>query len=622
MTKRRDVLKLGLAAGGAGLAATAGASERNIAIPQSGLVFPDGFTPSHIGRPSPQATPFKDPLFRMPVARPVPENLMNAFPAPPDPAAHQRYDEFKPQRFYFERMREFKWRYHSDQPYQKGSWSWGLTNGPGSAPSVPGPTYHARYGEPVLVRRFNQLPPVGQGRVPFGAPSPTIHLHNGHTASESDGIPTNFFNPGEYWDYHYGNLPAGMDHVHEIMNTLWYHDHRLDFTAPNVYAGFSGFYLLFDELDSNNENDPNPDAFRLPSGEYDVPMILHDVQFDENGQAVFDFFTNGPPMPTPTEFDEVENPGNQSQVPLLRRYKGSPNFTLFGMLGDRYTVNRIIQPYLKVEARKYRFRFLNGGPSRLYNLSIRKGQNAASEAVKFYVITNDGNMLEEPLEMTEFPLWVANRVDVIIDFSQFAPGEHLYLINDLGIRDDGAGPDGTRTEGSPVMRYDVVPATGADNSRLPDFLRPLPPIDLSEVRVKRKWVFDYDNGLWTVNGRLMDPNRIDARIESGSAEIWTIRNGGNSWAHPVHTHFEEFQLLEKNGIPIKSGEFLRSRKDMIELGPNDEYTFFGRWRDFKGIHVMHCHNVVHEDHEMMIQWQMVEPGQGDAQNGEEYVHEG
>lgn len=622
MTKRRDVLKLGLAAGGMGLAAKAAASERNIAIPQSGLVFPDGFTPSHVGQPSPPATPFKDPLFRMPVAKPVPEAMLNDRPAPPDPLAHQRYDEFRPQKFYMTRIREFKWRYHSDQPYQKGSWSWGFTDGAGSSPSVPGPTYHARYGEPVLVRRFNDLPPVGTGKVPFALPSVTIHLHNGHQASESDGIPTNFFNSGEYWDYHYPNFPAGFDYEHEIMSTLWYHDHRLDFTAPNVYAGLSGFYLLFDELDSNNENDPNPNAFRLPSGKYDIPLILHDVQFDQFGQAVFDFFTNGPPQPVAADLPELQYPGNQSQIPLLRRYKGAPNFTLFGMLGDQYTVNRIIQPHLKVEARKYRFRILNGGPSRLYTLSLRAGHDDDHPGCKFYVLSNDGNMLEEPLEMRSFPLWVANRVDVVVDFSAFNPGDQIYLVNTMGMREDGAGPSGKLLDGDLVMRFDVVPRKGPDNSRIPDFMRKLPPIDLSEVRVKRTWVFDYDNGLWTVNGRLMDPNRVDAKIEKGSAEIWTIRNGGNSWAHPVHTHFEEFQILEVNGKPVKPGDFLRSRKDIIELGPNVEVTFFGRWRDFEGIHVMHCHNVVHEDHEMMIQWQMVEPGMGDSQNGEEYVHEG
>ncbi len=617
MTNRRDVLKFGVAAGAVGLSAKVMGNERNIAIPQSGVVFPDGFIPSHERAPSPPSTPFKDQLFRMPVAKTVPEARLN-HPARPDPAAHQRYFEFRPKKFYMEELREFKWQYHSDGPYRNGSWSYGFTTGGGGMPFCPGPTYHAKYGEPVLVRRFNQLPPVGTGHVPFAMPSPTIHLHNGHTASESDGIPTNFFNPGEFWDYHYGNFPAGMDFEHEIMNTLWYHDHRLDFTAPNVYAGLSGFYLLFDERDSGNEKDPNPNAFRLPSGEFDIPLILHDVQFDENGQPVFDFFTNLPPQPKATDLPAIQYPGNQSADPLIRGYKGSPNFTLFGMLGDKYTVNRTIQPRLPVEKRKYRFRILNGGPSRLYNLSLRVGNDDNHPAGKFWVISNDGNLLEAPIERRSVPVWVANRVDIIVDFSGLPEGTEVFLVNNLGMRPDGAGPSGKLTDGDLVMRFDVRRLKKPDMSRIPDQLRPLPPINFSEVRVKRTWVFDYDNGLWTVNGRLMDPNRIDAKIESGSAEIWTVRNGGNGWAHPVHTHFEEFQILEVNGVPVKPGDFLRARKDILELGPNVEYKFFGRWRDFLGIHVMHCHNVVHEDHEMMIQWQMVPPGQGD---GEEYVHE-
>jgi FtsP/CotA-like multicopper oxidase with cupredoxin domain len=140
-------------------------------------------------------------------------------------------------------------------------------------------------------------------------------------------------------------------------------------------------------------------------------------------------------------------------------------------------------------------------------------------------------------------------------------------------------------------------------------MRQLPEIDMSEVRRKRLFVFDYDNGLWTVNARLMDPNRVDAKIERGSAEIWTFRNEGNAWAHPVHTHFEEFQILEVNGRPPTAIE--RARKDVVSLAPGAEVTFFGRWRDFFGKYVMHCHNVVHEDHAMMIRWDIVEPGQGD-----------
>ncbi len=592
MAKRRDILKLGVAAGGVGLVASkAGA---RMEVPDSGLVFPDGFIPSIIDRPSPPVTPFKDPLYQMPTAVPM---TPNAFHPPPDPMRHQRYHDFPPVKFYREVLAERKWRYHSDQPYQSGSWSYTM-NG-----AIPGPTYKAYYGEPIFVRRINKLPQVGKGKIPFALPSTTMHLHNGHTASESDGIPTDFMNPGEFWDHHYANFPAGFDD-REIMNTLWYHDHRLDFTAPNVYAGLSGFYLLFDEYDSNNENDPNPKAFRLPSGKYDIPMVFHDVQFDQNGQPVFDFFTNRAPQPVDAE-----------GRPTF--YKGSPNFTLFGMMGDRITVNRIIQPHLEVEDRKYRFRMLNGGPSRFYRFSLRVEHPDGTSSdhhpgCKFYVVSNDGNLLEYPIETDSLEIWVANRYDVVVDFSAFDPGDKVYLVNHLAMRRDGAGPSGVLLdEGDLVMRFDVVASVMPDNSRIPDFMRELPPIDLSEVRRERLWVFDYDNGLWTVNGKLMDANRIDAKIEQGSAEIWTIRNSGDSWSHPIHTHFEEFQILEVNGRPVKQGDLLRARKDIVELGPREEIKFFGRWRDFFGRHVMHCHNVVHEDHEMMIQWEIVPKGMGD-----------
>ena len=582
MVQRRDALTLGLAAAGTGMMSKlAGAAGP---VPQGGLIFPQTFSPSIVERPSPPATPFVAPLNVMPVARPVDAASLSP---PPDPRRHQRFNEFLPKKFYVQRIGEFRWRYHPEAPYDQGTWSWGF-NG-----ITPGETFHAWYGEPVFVRRINELPPVGLGNARFPLPSVTIHLHNAHTASESDGIPQDFFNPGEFWDHHYANFPAGND-PREIMNTLWYHDHRLDFTAPNVYAGLSGFYLLFDEKDSNNENDRSRHAFRLPSGKYDVPLILHDAQFDEQGQVVWDFFNPAP------------DPGNLTPTPL---------YTTNGMVGDRYTVNRTIQPFFQVERRKYRFRILNGGPSRLYQLALRAESGhgrKARQGEKFVVLSTDGNMLEEPLIKERIEVWVAQRHDVIVDFSNYKPGDHVYLVNHLEMREDGAGTTGRELdEGDLVMRFDVVEARRGDPSRIPDELRALPPIDLREVRKERLFVFDYDNGLWTVNGRLMDPNRVDASIEQGSAEIWTFRNAGNSWVHPIHTHFEEFQILEVNGKPIKKGDVLRSRKDVVSLGPNDEVKFYSRWRDFLGKYVMHCHNVVHEDHAMMIRWDIVPPGQGD-----------
>ncbi|MDE2150093.1 MAG: multicopper oxidase domain-containing protein [Gammaproteobacteria bacterium] len=595
MVNRRFTLKLGAAAG-------AGLLSRSVTgqiIPQSGLVFPSGYTPSWVGRPSPPVRPFVTPLFQMPIAQPVP---LSALDPPPDPARHQRYNDFLPKKFYIQNLEEIKWAYHIDPPYNQGSWVYGFDG------IQPGPTFITNYGEPLFVRRNNRLPPVGQGKVTWALPSFSIHTHNGHQASESDGFPSDFADPGQFWDHHYPSFPAGFDPT-EVMGTLWYHDHRLDFTATNVYAGFSGFFLAFDERDSNNENDKNPKAFRLPSGKYDVPLILHDISFGPNAEVLWDFVGAHP-----STSSEPGHGGYNGDAPFVES-NGTP-YTINGMIGDMFTVNRIIQPYLKVERRKYRLRLLNGGPSRNYSVAFTKD---GSTPEKVFIISNEGNLLPHPIEMDDyFDLWPANRYDIIIDFSKYQDGDYIYLTNRMEERQDGAGETGRYTTGTSggvnptnlIMRFDVVGGTVQDPSHLPDHMIDRPLIDLSEVKRERLFVFDYTNGLFTINGRLMDPNRIDAAIEQGSAEIWTLRNDGDAWSHPIHTHFEEFQIIEINGKPVPPGSINWGRKDVVQLGPGDEVKFFGRWRDFFGKFVMHCHNVVHEDHAMMIRWDIVPPGQG------------
>lgn len=581
MVPRRHVLRLGALAGGGLAAGAAGAATS----PQELLRFlcpPDG-EPSELTTASPPARPFVQELYVPPVLQPV-----AALEPPPDPRAHQLYDRFPPQKLYTLEEQELTWIYHPDPPYGGGSLSWGFNGG------TPGPILHARYGEPILVRRTNSLPPVGVSGVTFALPSTTTHLHNGHTASESDGEPQDWIDPGEFWDHHYANFPAGGD-PREKLTTLWYHDHRMDFTATNVYAGLAGFYLLFDEEDSGNENDPNPGAFRLPSGQYDVPLLLHDILFTADGAVRW-------------------NPFNTD-----------------GILGDRYTVNRKIQPFFTVERRKYRFRIINGGPSRFYQLFLSSGR-------PFVVLTGDGNFLPEPIEAESVYLSVAQRVDVVLDFSHYKTGETVRLVNRLE-QSNGKGPSGRMLDpGVPILEFRVVAATGPDPSRIPERLRPQPPVDMSLVRQHRTWTYDYDGGLWTINGKVFDPNRVDAGVEQGTAEIWTFRNGGNSWSHPVHCHFTEFIILEINGRPYRPG-FLQTeggrrdvfvdrldpadevrprigtfmggpRRDVATLLPGDEIKVYIRFQDFLGKYVMHCHNVVHEDHAMMVRWDIVEPGRG------------
>jgi len=574
--------------------------------------------------PSPKAEPFVTPLFIPPIAQSLPPG--QSLQPGPDPRAHQRYEDFLPKRFYQIREKEFRWRYHANEAYSAmgGSWSWGfegwdykngrpLFNGKfsGAGPSTPGPTYHARYGDPALVRLMNDLPPVGQANVNFALPSTTVHLHNGHTASESDGNPQDWEQPGEFWDHHYGNFPSGFD-PREKLTTLWYHDHRLDFTAANVYAGMAGFYLLFDEDDTGNEHT----GWRLPSSpEYDIPLLLQDIRFSQ-----------------------VQHANGQKEVGAVFQ-----NWNTDGMLGDMMTVNRRISPVTTVKRRKYRIRLLNGGPSRFYQLGMysakggRKWPECDLKPEIFTILTGDGNFLPEPVEAKEIYLSVAQRVDVIVDFSKFKTGDRVYILNRLE-QTNGAGPSGRLydpNEALPIVCFEIGDEA-EDASRIPDQLRPLPTINLDEVKRTRTWAFDYDGGLWTINGRVMDPNRIDAGIDQDSAEIWIFRNGGNDWSHPIHSHFTEFLILEVNGKPyrpsfIQTGdeedltliEYLGRkhkepiqlfmggpRRDVATLLPGDEIKVFMRWKDFLGKHVMHCHNVVHEDHAMMIRWDIMEPGRG------------
>lgn len=575
---------------------------------------PPGNLPDQLShQPSPIAKPFKAKLFIPPV---IDAKGIDALVPAADPRAHQLWGEtlygkwdLTPKKSYELKQNEFLWQYHPDEPYKKGTISWGW-EGPedyknvlGDNRMTPGPTIHAKYGESIVVRQVNDLPPIQTSKASFALPSTTIHLHNGHQASESDGNPQDWIDSGEFWDHHYGNFPSGGDD-REKLTTLWYHDHRLDFTASNVYAGLSGFFLYFDERDTGNENDTSPLAWRLPSGEFDVPLIFHDVLFAEDGQVVFN------------------------------------NFYTDGWLGDQVTINRTIRPCMEVEARKYRFRVLNGGPSRFYQFALAKDAEAAkSDPIPVIVITGDGNFLTEPLVTKNLLMSVAQRYDVIIDFSHYEVGEEIILWNVLE-QTNGKGPSGRiLEEPDGVLKFIVKKLEAPDNSQVPGYFRDLPDVheDISKLP-HRVWDFDYDGGLWTINGLVMDPNRIDAGIVKNSAEIWTFRNTGNDWSHPVHCHFTEFIILEVNGKPYyhrdKSGKtdlimqtrvdgknvfvnadgqekepldvFLGGpRRDVATILPGDEMKVLIRFMDFEGRHVMHCHNVVHEDHAMMIRWDIL-----------------
>ena len=493
--------------------------------------------------------------------------------APYEDLSHQAWGkagplgDIPPQNFYELRERQFNHVWHSDLPAgTSGQPAWGFDG------LLPGPMFRSHYGSADLVRIHNDLPATNLG---FGINQTSTHLHNMHTPAESDGNPLLVNYSGHYYDHHYPNLYAGVKALgglgdpNEALGTSWYHDHKLDFTAQNIYAGLFGMKCIYDapgiyaDSTMGDYGDPNEaTGWRLPCGnnyEFDVGLVFHDRQFDTNG---VDFF----PL---TCFD--------------------------GAIGDKVSVNGKIQPYFPVKRRKYRFRMLNIGPSRFYNWFLSNGK-------PFVVIANDGNLLPKPVRVKNFAQSPAERYDVIVDFSEFAPGTEIVLFN-YAEQTDGRRPTGKLLKKPmQVLKFIVTSDAVVDNSIIPTTLRPLPLMD-QPVSNNRTWVFKRNGGEWTINGNSFDRNTISATIQEGSAEKWALVNGGGGWAHPIHTHFEEARILSMKGRGIE--EIEKGRKDVIRLEKDNAAEIYIRFRDFKGVYPVHCHNTVHEDHAMMLLFKVV-----------------
>jgi len=584
--KRRDLLKMGLLTSAGMLIPTKGLSARPLT--HAGFEFDDP--------QSPPTTPFVENMPRLSVLAPV--AALNPAPtAAPNTAAgeartvaHQAFAQFPPQRFYEMSEQQGLVSVSPQLPLQP---IWGF-NG-----ITPGPMIVERYGVlgspqngSILVRQRNNLPVNNGG---FGLPSVTTHLHNGHTPLESDGFPCFFMERGQFYDHHYPNVLAGINSTHpgtgdikEAMSTLWYHDHRIDHTAENTYKGLAGTYILFNEFDTGDENT----GFRLPSfgdgqnplTSFDIYMVFNDKVFDEQtGLLAFDLFNTD------------------------------------GILGDKFLVNGKINPVLHVSPRRYRFRWLNTGPSRFYQMFVLDPTNNSSKS--FWQISTDGNLMEKPVQVTSSRFAVAERVDVIVDFTGLA-GKTFYLENRLE-QDDGRGPTGdvlAAGQGQKILKIVVDGPAVADNSINPALITQFYgfPNTTEAPRITRTFRFERGNGQWQVNGQLVgdcdDPNDIRFAIKRNSVEKWIFQNNSGGWQHPIHMHFEEFQTLSINGVaPKNSGLIERGRKDVLRLEHNAQAVVYFRFRDFVGKFPLHCHNVVHEDHAMMVLGQINDVGDNKTQ---------
>lgn len=505
----------------------------------------------------------------------------------------------------------------------------------------PGPMINAEYGKPCLVRFENMLnDDHGLDSQNFGAPDRAFltHLHNAHTAPESDGNPFHKpcpYGPGQWVENLYLNWASDGDE-RERQSFLWFHDHRMDHTGANVYKGMVGLYPIYDPT-KDNGNEADPDGLRLPGVrrengdgsfdvQYDIPLAFYDCRLDDGVTRHRDYHAG---------CDETHPEWWGKTF-----FKHFPNK---GFNGDVFTVNGVACPVLHVKRRKYRFRFLDASIARQYefklmrgNVGARPGQqgqynfidsNGANtlgeQVMRFRQIAADGGLLPFAIDRNSIEIWPAKRREVIIDFSQYmdgspiSNGEVIYLANILQMLDGRKRT--TRGEAGfdpnycvPVLKF-VIDGDAADNSVMPAVsqpLRSLPPLPGLTQLPKRVFRFDKQElggeTLWTINGRAFDHTRLEASVKRGQPELWTFVNEGGGWTHPIHSHMEEHQVVSRNGkaVPDAAHPDDRSREDVVALEGGESVTIYRNFRTFTGKYVTHCHNLSHEDHAMMFGWEI------------------
>jgi spore coat protein A len=414
-----------------------------------------------------------------------------------------------------------------------------------------GPTIRNTRGRPAIVRQINNLP-ARHPRLGYSALT-SVHLHGSDSLPQYDGYASDITRPGQYKDYRWPN--------DQDARTLWYHDHGVHHTAENAYMGLAAMYTLHDKLEQ---------SLPIPHGRYDVPLMIRDALFDANGELLF--------------YDPEHS----------------------GVHGDVILVNGRPWPVMKVERRKYRFRILNASVSRGFRLELSTGE-------PFVFIGTDGGLMQRPQSAKSFRLGIAERYEVVIDFAKYKIGERVVL-NNLGVKNT---PNFATT--GKVMAFDVSSEpTDLSGNSVPAVLNPAAPsMNLTPAMAKRTRRFEFirEHGEWTINGKTWQ-DVVDSNFQSvlanpalGDVEIWEFANLSGGWWHPVHVHLIDFKILDRNGSPPFPYEI--GGKDVVYVGENETVRMIAKFGPRTGRYMIHCHNLVHEDHDMMGQFRVGPPSNVD-----------
>jgi FtsP/CotA-like multicopper oxidase with cupredoxin domain len=381
----------------------------------------------------------------------------------------------------------------------------------------PGPTWIAQKGDWITVRLVNKL---GEETI--------THWHGLVVNFQNDGGPHLAVGPGEHYDYNF--------QVTQRASLNFYHPHPHMRTGRQVCLGLAGAFIIRDAEEA---------ALGLPSGPYEVPLVIRDVNFDNKGNLTY-------------------------------------NPTTSGFKGKYPLVNGTLRPKLDVDSGVYRFRILNGANARPFSLAL-------SNNAPFTVIGNDGGLLQSPASVQTIMLGMGERLDVLLDFSTLKAGETITL-RCLAARWDlvqfvGTGAAGVSFAPPPTLSV-ITPLSGP-------------------AQPTRTFTFD---GMSRINGLQYDMHRIDFQVPFGVTERWRFKTGGNA-PHPVHVHGASFQVVSRTGGRNRLFPWESGWKDTVLLGDKETVDVLIRFDRFKGAYdgqyVMHCHQLEHEDMGMMANFVVI-----------------
>jgi FtsP/CotA-like multicopper oxidase with cupredoxin domain len=457
--------------------------------------------------------------------------------------------------------------------------------------SVPGPTIRVPVGHESLVRFKNSINTVSgyfkesynpclavNGR--SGRPI-SVHFHGSASLAPYDGWAEDETCFGEIKDYVYPNNRAG---------TGWYHDHALHITADNAYLGLAGFKITSAKVKDGGCGEP----WNLEDIE-DHQLVLSDKVLDSKCQLYIDHF-------------------------------GAHEDDLYG---DINLVNGIPFPQMNFEPKWMRFRLLNAAVSRPYLFKIKDHRLGDISQRICRVIATDGGFRRTHIA---FPvegllIGVAERYEIVCNFAAYT-GRTVYFWNDFNKDVMKDVPYFCNSHLISRVTFGAVPIIDPPvfmtTQNKPDPLKPafnvLTTADINAAtamanaeQYHREMVFGRSNGHWTINGETWDTAKIAAAdVGQNTWEVWKFKTGGG-WFHPVHMHLVDFFLLRRDkevlgGIQplgLRTNEMF-SPKDVFYLGPSEVIYVLARFGPHKGDYMFHCHNLIHEDNDMMRAMSMID----------------